>query len=55
MQEKFGNIEYLRVLGMLPGDSKGQFHITSVSGAAVEIGNIVYRNPARRTGTQGEI
>jgi hypothetical protein len=45
MQEEFVNIEYLRVLGMLSGDSNGQFRITLAARAAMEIGDIVRISP----------
>ena len=45
MQEGFVNIEHLRVLGMLSGDSNRQFRIILSARAAVEIGHIVRVSP----------
>ena len=50
MQDKFVNIEDLRVLGMLSGDSNGQFRITLAARAVVEIGGIVRISPECRDG-----
>ena len=50
MQDESVNIEYLRVLGMLSGDSNGQFRIILAARAAVEIGDIVRISPECRDG-----
>ena len=50
MQEECVNIEHLWVLGLLSGDSNGQFGITLTARAAVEIGNIVPKSPECRDG-----
>ena len=48
MQEEFVNIEYLRVLGVLSGDSNGQFRIILTVRAVLEIGDIVRISPECR-------
>jgi hypothetical protein len=50
MQNEFVNIEYLRILGMLSGNSNGQFHIALAVQTAEEIGNIVRRSPSCHDG-----
>jgi len=50
MQDRSVNIEYLRVLGMLSGDSNGQFRITLAARVIVEIGDIVRMSPECRDG-----
>ena len=45
MQEEFVNMEYLRDLGVLSGNSNSQFRITLAAQAVVEIGDIVHISP----------
>ena len=50
MQEEFVNIEDLRVLGMLSGDSNGQFRMTLAARAVGQVGDIVRISPECRDG-----
>ena len=51
MQEGFVNIEDLRALGMLSGDTNAQFRITLNAREVVKIGDIVCISPECRDST----
>jgi hypothetical protein len=55
MQDGFVNIEYLRDLGVLSGNSNGPFHVILAVRVAEEIGNIDRIGPECCGGAHGEI
>jgi len=55
MKDGFVNMEYLRDLGVLSGNSNGQFRITLAIRATVEIENVVCIGPECCGRAQGEI